>query len=174
MTTVAQHYQPRRLIAVGNRQLRSTARRSFARHDTRQPISTFPSLVGSLLSRLEVGNRQRFCAPHHTAPRHITVYRFSYQRITLPSVVGLRAECGGYLLPQLPTPKRVTTFRNSSSCISTNTCQASVAFGQLAVRRNHVAPPHSAARRASPPCPASQRTDPPHHMRRPHGLRKHA
>lgn len=157
MTIVAQHYQPERPIAVGNRQSRVEALRSAAPRRARPVISTFPSLVGSFGNRLGVGNRQLSHIARHgaarrntttcnsprripnsaatafvrslvglsclvalqlCAPLHRTVRCVASQRITLPSVVGLRAECGGYLLPTAArlrrSGRRCATFRNSS------------------------------------------------------------
>lgn len=143
MTIVAQLYQPARPIAVGNRLHRINPRRSPSPRTFTPINSTFPSLVGSFGSRLEVGNCQpsrRFFAQrttalhsasscistntklssnriravigglvlpfrvntHHCATRGSVTHRYASQRITLPSVVGLRAECGGYLPPVAP------------------------------------------------------------------------
>lgn len=100
MTTVAQHYQPIRPIAVGNCQRRYAQLRSTTLGIAHQVTSTFPSLVGSFGNRLGVGNRQ----------------------FTL-------------ILASL-----LSEWHLATSCINTSQripCQASVAFGQRAVRRNH-------------------------------------
>ncbi len=106
---IAQLYQPERPIEVGNRQPRTSAPRSMSRRSVRLLISTFPSLVGSFESRLEVGNCHCRPAPLRltalrTAPRHISTN-------TKPSSNRIRAVIGGLVLP----PRFRNNARRSAS-----------------------------------------------------------
>lgn len=145
MTTVAQLNQPLRPIAVGNRQLRFAARHCVPRRDSIHFHSTFPSLVGSFGSRLEVGNRQPSLL---YSARHITARRFvsrspTSQRIPNPiatafvrSLVGL--SCYDATLDS--DPHHTSPQHSIPHHISTNTaCQAATAFWRSSVRRNQIA-----------------------------------
>lgn len=68
---IAQLYQPVRPIEVGNRQPLSTPLRTFVLRYASRRFSTFPSLVGSFESRLEVGNCHQVTL-HPTAQRAIS------------------------------------------------------------------------------------------------------
>jgi hypothetical protein len=147
-------------LGVGNRQhlgsvQRNTARRNTARCSSSQRI---PNSAATAFARLLVGLSCHLASRRH-ASQHVTPRLMSSQRITLPSVVGLRAECGGYphQLLQGCAAQVAAAPHFATHSISTNTCQASVAFGQLAVRRNHVVSHRSASWRPATHFIASQR-----------------
>jgi len=157
MTTVAQLNQPRRPIAVGNRRLLSASRhcaplRTVPQLSESQVNSTFPSLVGSSLSRLVVGNR-------HCAPRLYTTCRSTARPVvshlistnTKLSSDRIRAVIGGLVLLLRFATWRTTALFVVPPCTSSQRipCQAEVAFGHLSVRRNHPAPYRDMARRCT-------------------------
>jgi hypothetical protein len=136
MTTVAQHYQPDRPIAVGNRHRCSILRRTTAHRIAPRLTSTFPSLVGSFESRLVVGNRQ-----HHVrlrdAPFRILSPRCVRQHISTNTKLSsdrIRAVIGG-LVP-LSSPC-ATSIRQAALHVATHLNElrypASSAFGPSAV-----------------------------------------
>lgn len=208
MKTVAQHYQPSRLIAVGNRQHCRSSQHIAAPRYIVHCTSTFPSLVGSVVSRLEVGNRHsRNTAPHNTgqcnnsrgnssqrlpnpaatafvrllvglsatahrvATPHATFRRLASQRITLPSVVGLRAECGGYL-PAISN--RISALGCTLRLISSQRIPAKRRPPSGGVRFAGTTRHHHTALRAVLRFVATHLNAPNHHMRRQYGLRIHS
>lgn len=174
MSTVAQHYQPERPIVVGNHQPRCSSQRASTQHRASFRISTFPSLVGSFESRLEVGSRQLRVEPLRDASHRRATHLNVYQTQQRPHSCGHWWACPAFRpAPHPYARQRYVSQCNStnyatqrrrpfgrvrwvSSCcrvsqrtishhvapphISTNTCQASVAFRQLAVRRNRRRP----------------------------------
>lgn len=100
---IAQLYQPVRPIEVGNRHvrpgvvsLRCTSHCDLMLRIARHRISTFPSLVGSIESRLVVGNCQtpRQYASQHRATHRCASRSYATQRIPLSSPIVLRGLFG--------------------------------------------------------------------------------
>ncbi len=122
MTIVAQHYQPRRPIVVGNHQRCIAAPLRATRHAVPLCTSTFSSLVGSFESRLVVGNCQtsRLAASRHPASQRNASHLNEYQTQQQPHSCGFWWACPADRDPQLRAALHLAPPLISASRTSTN------------------------------------------------------